>query len=80
MKWSELEVSCHVDGELRQHGYARDMAFGIPFLVRYISRIMTLEPGDIIATGTPEGVGPLRPGAEVVVEVAGLSSVRNTVR
>jgi 2-keto-4-pentenoate hydratase/2-oxohepta-3-ene-1,7-dioic acid hydratase in catechol pathway len=80
VEWRELEVSCHVDGELRQHGYARDMAFGIPFLVSYISRIMTLEPGDIVATGTPEGVGPLRPGAEVVVEVAGLSSVRNTVR
>jgi 2-keto-4-pentenoate hydratase/2-oxohepta-3-ene-1,7-dioic acid hydratase in catechol pathway len=78
--WRALEVSCRVDGELRQHGYARDMAFGIPFLVSYISAIMTLEPGDIIATGTPEGVGPLHPGAEVVVEVAGLSSVRNPVR
>lgn len=77
--WRELEVTCRVDGELRQHGHARDMAFGIPFLVSYISHIMTLEPGDVIATGTPEGVGVLMPGAEVVVEVVGLSAVRNPV-
>jgi 2-keto-4-pentenoate hydratase/2-oxohepta-3-ene-1,7-dioic acid hydratase in catechol pathway len=59
------------------------MAFSIPFLVHYISRIMTLEPGDVIATGTPEGVGPLRAGMDVEVELrAGdelLSAVRNTV-
>jgi 2-keto-4-pentenoate hydratase/2-oxohepta-3-ene-1,7-dioic acid hydratase in catechol pathway len=78
--WASLEVVCRVDGELRQHGSARDMAFGIPYLVAYISAIMTLEPGDIIATGTPEGVGPLVAGSEVVVEVPGLSTVRNPVR
>lgn len=78
--WRGLEVTCRVDGELRQHGYARDMAFGIPFLVSYISGIMTLEPGDVIATGTPAGVGPLRRGAEVVVDIVGLSTVRNAVR
>lgn len=77
--WRELEVTCRLDGELRQQGVARDMAFGIPFLVSYISAIMTLERGDIIATGTPEGVGPLLPGAEVAVDVVGLSSVRNRV-
>lgn len=77
--WQELEVTCCVDGELRQHGHARDMAFGIPFLVSYVSGIMTLEPGDVIATGTPEGVGALVPGSEVVVEVVGLSVVRNPV-
>jgi 2-keto-4-pentenoate hydratase/2-oxohepta-3-ene-1,7-dioic acid hydratase in catechol pathway len=80
VEWRELEVTCRVDGELRQHGIARDMAFGIPFLVSYISAIMTLEPGDIIATGTPEGVGPLVPGSDVVVEVMGRSIVRNPVR
>ena len=78
-----LQVTCAVDGRLRQEGRASDMAFPIPYLVAYISRIMTLEPGDIIATGTPEGVGPLRAGAtvEVVVRAAGvpLSSVRNPV-
>jgi 2-keto-4-pentenoate hydratase/2-oxohepta-3-ene-1,7-dioic acid hydratase in catechol pathway len=79
-EWSELEVRCRVDGVVRQSGAARDMVFGIPFLVSYISAIMTLEPGDIIATGTPEGVGPLLPGNVVEVEVVGLSVVRNEVR
>ena len=79
----ELEVVCRVDGQLRQRGRARDMAFSIPFLVGYISAIMTLEPGDVIATGTPEGVGELPAGCEVAVEVRigdrVLSSVRNPV-
>lgn len=78
--WRALEVICRVNGETRQHGHARDMAFGIPFLVHYISSIFTLEPGDLIATGTPEGVGPLLPGDEVVVEVPGVSTVRSGVR
>lgn len=77
--WSELEVICRVNGEVRQHGYARDMAFGIPFLVAYISRIMTLMPGDIIATGTPEGVGPLLHGDTVEVEIPGVGRVGNPV-
>ncbi len=80
---SELEVRCLVDGELRQHGYTRDMAFPIPYLVSYISHIMTLETGDIIATGTPEGVGEIPAGCEVMVEVRlggrVLSRVRNPV-
>jgi 2-keto-4-pentenoate hydratase/2-oxohepta-3-ene-1,7-dioic acid hydratase in catechol pathway len=80
LDWHELEVRCRVDGELRQHGHARDMAFGIPFLVSYISAIMTLEAGDVIATGTPAGVGPLPAGCEVEVEIPGLSRVRNPVR
>jgi 2-keto-4-pentenoate hydratase/2-oxohepta-3-ene-1,7-dioic acid hydratase in catechol pathway len=80
LDWRELEVRCQVDGEERQRGIARQMAFPIPYLVSYISGIMTLQPGDIIATGTPAGVGPLAPGSEVVVEVVGLSAVRNPVR
>ena len=83
-KWQDLEVRCLVNGEPRQKGYARDMAFAIPYLVHYISAIFTLEPGDIIATGTPEGVGPLAAGDEVVVEVRTgeqvLSTVSNPVR
>jgi 2-keto-4-pentenoate hydratase/2-oxohepta-3-ene-1,7-dioic acid hydratase in catechol pathway len=55
------------------------MAFNIPALLAYITTIMTLEPGDLIATGTPAGVGPLAPGDEVEVEILGLSLVRNTV-
>lgn len=79
VEWDELEVICRVNGEVRQHGYARDMAFNIPFLVAYISRIMTLLPGDIIATGTPEGVGPLIHGDTVEVEIPGIGVVRNPV-
>lgn len=77
--WRKLEVLCRVNGEERQHGFARDMIFGIPELIAYISRIMTLEPGDIIATGTPEGVGPLEDGDDVEVEIVGLTGVRNRV-
>jgi 2-keto-4-pentenoate hydratase/2-oxohepta-3-ene-1,7-dioic acid hydratase in catechol pathway len=74
-----LEVVTRVNGEERQRGRARDMAFPIPTLLSYISRVMTLEPGDVVATGTPAGVGPLAPGDVVEVEVVGLSSVRSTV-
>jgi 2-keto-4-pentenoate hydratase/2-oxohepta-3-ene-1,7-dioic acid hydratase in catechol pathway len=77
--WRELQVVCSVNGEVRQHGYARDMVFGIPTLLRTISAIMTLEAGDIVATGTPEGVGPLLPGDEVEVELVGGAIVRNRV-
>lgn len=74
-----LTVVTRVNGAQRQRGVARDMAFHIPALLAYITTIMTLEPGDLIATGTPAGVGPLAPGDEVEVEILGLSLVRNTV-
>ncbi|HET7273538.1 MAG TPA: fumarylacetoacetate hydrolase family protein [Longimicrobiaceae bacterium] len=74
-----LEVICRVNGEVRQHGRAADMAFSIPTLIAYISRIMTLEPGDVIATGTPAGVGPLSAGDVVEVEVPGVGSISNPV-
>jgi 2-keto-4-pentenoate hydratase/2-oxohepta-3-ene-1,7-dioic acid hydratase in catechol pathway len=78
--WRGLEVICRVNGVTRQHGYAAHMLFDVPVLIAYISRIMTLEPGDIIATGTPEGVGPLAAGDVVEVEVPGVGSVRNPVK
>jgi 2-keto-4-pentenoate hydratase/2-oxohepta-3-ene-1,7-dioic acid hydratase in catechol pathway len=74
-----LEVTTHVNGELRQHGRASDMVFSIPFLLAYASRVMTLEPGDILTTGSPEGVGPLEPGDVVRVQIPGLGSVENPV-
>ncbi|MGH7481645.1 MAG: fumarylacetoacetate hydrolase family protein [Longimicrobiales bacterium] len=77
--WSALEVVARVNGTERQRGRASDMAFGIPNLLAYITGIMTLEPGDIVATGTPEGVGPLVPGDEVEIELPGLGRVRNVV-
>jgi 2-keto-4-pentenoate hydratase/2-oxohepta-3-ene-1,7-dioic acid hydratase in catechol pathway len=78
--WRGLEVIARVNGAVRQHGRAADMVFGIPDLIAYISRVMTLEPGDIIATGTPEGVGPLVDGDVVEIEVPGAGSIRNPVR
>jgi len=69
---ASLEVKTILNGKLVQKGAAREMAFPIPLLVRYISEMMTLEPGDIIATGTPHGVGMLADGDEVSVEVAGI--------
>jgi 2-keto-4-pentenoate hydratase/2-oxohepta-3-ene-1,7-dioic acid hydratase in catechol pathway len=78
--WRGLEVIGRVNGVVRQHGRAADMVFGIPELIAFISRIMTLEPGDIIATGTPEGVGPLQPGDVVEVEIPGVGILRNPVR
>jgi 2-keto-4-pentenoate hydratase/2-oxohepta-3-ene-1,7-dioic acid hydratase in catechol pathway len=77
---AELEVFCRVNGEARQHGVAADMAFGIPEILSYISQIMTLEPGDLVATGTPAGVGPLGDGDEVVVEIPGVGKITNPVR
>ena len=74
-----LEVFCRVNGTERQHGRAADMVFKIPMIVSYISRIMTLEEGDLIATGTPAGVGPLLPGDMVEVEIPGVGVLRNPV-
>ena len=78
--WRALEVVCRVNGETRQHGHVRDMAFDFPTVVAWISGVMTLEPGDLIATGTPEGVGPLAHGDVVEVEIPGVGSLRNPVR
>jgi 2-keto-4-pentenoate hydratase/2-oxohepta-3-ene-1,7-dioic acid hydratase in catechol pathway len=74
-----LEVVTRVNGSERQRGRASDMVFDIPTLLSYISAVMTLEPGDLVATGTPEGVGKLAAGDEVEVEVVGVSRVRNPV-
>lgn len=75
----ELEVRTLLNGEVRQHGYVRDLAFSIPFLISWISRAMTLEPGDIVSTGTPEGVGRLNPGDQVRVEIPAVGSIENPV-
>lgn len=75
-----LEVVTRVNGEERQRGRASQMVFDVGQLLAYISRIMTLEPGDVVATGTPAGVGPLNPNDVVEVEVVAVSRVRNPVR
>jgi 2-keto-4-pentenoate hydratase/2-oxohepta-3-ene-1,7-dioic acid hydratase in catechol pathway len=78
-RFAELEVRSRVNGVERQGGRARDMVFSILRLVAYISQVMTLEPGDLIATGTPAGVGPLNPGDIVEVEIPGVGVLRNPV-
>lgn len=75
----DLTVVTRVNGAERQRGHVSQMVFPIPQLVAWISRVMTLEPGDLLATGSPEGVGPLAPGDEVEVEILGHGSVRNPV-
>ena len=77
---ASLSVVTRVNGAVRQSGKSSEMVFSIPFLLAYISRIMTLDPGDLVATGTPSGVGPLAPGDVVEVEIPGVSRVSNPVR
>ncbi len=76
----DLHLRTRVNGATRQDARTSAMAFSVPFLVRYISHVMTLEPGDLIATGTPAGVGPLEPGDTVEVEIEGVGVLRNRVR
>ena len=75
-----LTVVARVNGVERQRGKSSEMVFSIPSLLAYISHIMTLEPGDLVATGTPSGVGPLVPGDVVEVEIPGVSRVTNPVQ
>jgi 2-keto-4-pentenoate hydratase/2-oxohepta-3-ene-1,7-dioic acid hydratase in catechol pathway len=75
----DREILCRVNGTIRQNSNTRLMLFEIPFLISYISRIMTLEPGDLILTGTPDGVSQLFEGDEVEVEVEGLGVLQNPV-
>jgi 2-keto-4-pentenoate hydratase/2-oxohepta-3-ene-1,7-dioic acid hydratase in catechol pathway len=70
-----LDLRVEVSGSVRQDGNTRDMLFGIPELIAHISAAMTLEPGDLIATGTPQGVGPLQAGDHVVVRIAELGAL-----
>ncbi len=74
-----LSVTTRVNGKVRQQMGADDMVFDIPAIIAHISRVMTLEPGDLIATGTPSGVGPLAPGDVVEVEIGGVGSISNPV-
>ena len=76
---ASLRIRTLVNGQVRQDGSAADMVFDIPHLVAYISGVMTLEPGDLVLTGTPAGVGTLASGDVVEVEIAGVSRVSNPV-
>ncbi len=74
-----LGVKTWVNGDLKQDGSIRDLIFPIPVIIEFVSQVMTLEAGDLIATGTPEGVGPMEVGAVVRVEVAGVGTLENKV-
>lgn len=74
-----LTLSTWVNGELRQRGSTADLIFDIPFLIAYLSEFMTLQPGDMIATGTPKGLSDVVPGDEVVVEVEGVGRLVNRI-
>ena len=74
-----LTIETHVNGELRQHGSTLDFIFSLPILLEYITAAMTLEPGDLLLTGTPAGVGPLAAGDVVEVSIPGLGRLSNPV-
>ncbi len=76
---NDLEITCTVDGEQRQQGRTSQLIFSVPFLISYVSQVMTLLPGDIVLTGTPSGVGPIRPGQRVECTIEGLGTLSNTV-
>lgn len=79
LDWRKLEVITRLNGTRRQHAPSSEMHFSIPELLSYISGVMTLEPGDLVATGTPAGVGPLAPGDVVEVEIPGVGVLSNHV-
>ena len=80
LDWRDLEITCRVNGVERQRARATDMHFPIPDLVSFLSGIMTLEPGDLIATGTPAGTGPLKDGDRVEIEIPGVGVLSNPVK
>lgn len=75
----DLRLQTRVNGEIRQDSSTADMIFDVPTLIAFVSHVMTLEPGDVITTGTPPGVGPLRAGDVVEVEIDGIGILRNPV-
>ena len=76
---TDIRVICRVNGEIRQDGRTSQMVFPVDFLVRYISNMMTLNPGDVIATGTPSGVSKMNPGDVCEVEIEGIGILTNAV-
>lgn len=76
---SDLAIRCYVNDELRQDGRTSQMVFDVPALISFISHVMTLKPGDVILTGTPAGVSPLRDGDTVRVEIEGIGPLSNPV-
>ncbi len=76
---SDAKITCRVNGETRQESSTSNLIFDIPYLIEFITEIMTLEVGDVIATGTPSGVGEMHRGDTVEVEIQGIGTLRNEV-
>ncbi len=76
---SRLRLKTFLNGKLRQSGNTRNLIFPISYLLRYITRIMTLFPGDVVTTGTPAGIGPMYPGDRVDIQIEGIGTLSNTV-
>jgi len=77
--WAGVQVETRVNGDVRQSGNTQDFIFPLDLVIRYISQIMTLEPGDLIATGTPKGVAPVLAGDTIEVSIEGIGQLRNPV-
>ena len=76
---SDLRVQAFLNGEVQQDGRTSDLIFDVPSLVAFVTSVMTLLPGDVILTGTPEGVGPMNPGDEVEISIQGIGNLTNKV-
>jgi 2-keto-4-pentenoate hydratase/2-oxohepta-3-ene-1,7-dioic acid hydratase in catechol pathway len=76
---SNLTVVSRVNGQIRQSGHTSDLVFDVPTLIAHISDAITLQPGDVIMTGTPAGYGPIRPGDDIEIEISGIGTLRNHV-
>jgi len=79
INFADLRIESFLNGDLRQSGRTSMMIFSVPFLVAFISKVMTLNPGDLILTGTPSGIGPMKPGDRIEVRIEGIGSLVNDV-
>ncbi len=79
IEYNNLKIEGILNGTIRQSGNTADMIFKVPFLISYISSIMTLEPGDLISTGTPAGIEPMNPEDLIEVKIENIGTLKNTV-
>jgi 2-keto-4-pentenoate hydratase/2-oxohepta-3-ene-1,7-dioic acid hydratase in catechol pathway len=75
-----LRLTCRVNGKIRQNANTRDLVFDIPSIIEFVSRYITLDPGDVISTGTPAGIGPIKGGDRMVCSIEGIGELHNPVR
>jgi 2-keto-4-pentenoate hydratase/2-oxohepta-3-ene-1,7-dioic acid hydratase in catechol pathway len=80
LEYEDTLITCHVNQEMRQMASTNEMVFSVAQLITFVSSVMTLEPGDVLLTGTPAGIGPLEEGDVVEVNIDGIGALRNPVR